>query len=320
MKQISSLDKSSDNTRGIFNYISPNIVESKRVANRSATNDELYVSVEMNVRSMRDQPEFLNISKSLEDYSIGFARSPSKVTDFLDHDEVVKVYHTEMKNFARAITGCDFAVALPHLLRDEGVTDDKSSVEDLRRHTKSVRAHHVVHNDYSQGFQEYLKGLNSKQMRNFFIQKQGAEFEELRARILKSQKLVVLNIWRSLLDEPLQHCPLGMCSRNSISTDDLIEVPLLEYGGVSLPQDQRFGVLLSSPNHQHAWHYVPKLTKEECLVFKTYDSAMSPFLPPLHSAFLDPQTPENAPKRRSVEIRIACFWDENTTVASSSKL
>ena len=90
-----------------------------------------------------------------------------------------------------------------------------------------------------------------------------------------------------------------MCIRDRIPTD------LWNYG-----DEQGFAIEIyqSSHNPEHRWFYFPKMHKEEVLMFKTYDSAMSPFMPTLHSAFDDPECPERASLRESIEVRVMCLY------------
>ena len=54
-----------------------------------------------------------------------------------------------------------------------------------------------------------------------------------------------------------------------------------------------------------------KMTKDETLLFRTYDSALAErgeaFWTP-HSAFLDPAIAPGTARRASVEMRVLCLW------------
>ena len=51
------------------------------------------------------------------------------------------------------------------------------------------------------------------------------------------------------------------------------------------------------------------MNRDEVLMFKTYDSDESPFIPTLHSAFDYPNTPKGTSPRESIEVRAVCFFD-----------
>jgi len=51
------------------------------------------------------------------------------------------------------------------------------------------------------------------------------------------------------------------------------------------------------------FYYYPGLTREELLVFLGYDSDAKEHAPCAHSAFEDGNTPADAPRRQSIELR-----------------
>ncbi|NND49608.1 MAG: methyltransferase, partial [Rhizobiales bacterium] len=62
-------------------------------------------------------------------------------------------------------------------------------------------------------------------------------------------------------------------------------------------------------NPAHEWYWFPKMTRDEALVFKVYDSdTSSQSRWTAHSAFHNPAAPEGAPPRESMEIRSFVFW------------
>ncbi|MFX6888168.1 CmcJ/NvfI family oxidoreductase, partial [Acinetobacter baumannii] len=61
-------------------------------------------------------------------------------------------------------------------------------------------------------------------------------------------------------------------------------------------------------NPAHRWYYVPRMTADEALLLKCYDSATdgrTRFCP--HTAFVDPTTPADAAPRESIEVRTLVF-------------
>jgi hypothetical protein len=66
--------------------------------------------------------------------------------------------------------------------------------------------------------------------------------------------------------------------------------------------------LTDSWSGQRIVHY-PKMSKDEVLIFKTYDSAEG-FVPTLHGSFDDPTTSPDAPARESCEARCVLLVPE----------
>ena len=61
-------------------------------------------------------------------------------------------------------------------------------------------------------------------------------------------------------------------------------------------------------NPDHQWFYVSRMTADEVLLLKCFDSktdGRARFAP--HSAFVDPTTPPDAPPRESIELRTLVF-------------
>jgi hypothetical protein len=112
-----------------------------------------------------------------------------------------------------------------------------------------------------------------------------------------------MNLWRPI--KPVERMPLGICDAQSVSTADLI--PIVISGRPSDPAGPFSGYNLAY-NPAHKWFYYPELQTDEVLAFKIYDSDDSrPYLT-AHTAFDDPASRADAPKRISHEIRaIALF-------------
>ena len=72
------------------------------------------------------------------------------------------------------------------------------------------------------------------------------------------------------------------------------------------------GGCAADPDHE--WYYFPEMQRDEVLCFKTYDSDEDPFHPTLHSSFLDPRTPPNAPVRKSLEVRVLCLLPRRSKI------
>ena len=96
--------------------------------------------------------------------------------------------------------------------------------------------------------------------------------------------------------------PLAVCDENSVPDDDrfIYELRFPDRTG------ENYSLRHST---EHKWYYYPKLTKDECLVFKVYDKKEDGPRFVFHSAFDEPGTPVDAPPRRSIEERAIAFFD-----------
>ncbi len=60
----------------------------------------------------------------------------------------------------------------------------------------------------------------------------------------------------------------------------------------------------------HKWFFFPRMAKDEALLFKVFDNKEDGPRFVFHTAFDDPDTPADAPPRRSIEIRAIAFFDD----------
>merc|ERR1719160_100006 len=160
-----------------------------------------------------------------------------------------------------------------------------------------------VHNDFCDNYgpaliKSFVTGEQYTQRFGFTheFSKDPSVTEEL----LRSSRMVVINTWRSVTPYPVECMPLAVADRRSIAREHLrCNKAGAPKGGLDL-----FGIV-HTPSH--AWYYFPKMHIDEVLLFKTYDSEEEPFLPTMHSAFADPDSPEDPRERHSVEVRVLCL-------------
>merc|ERR1712113_978202 len=63
---------------------------------------------------------------------------------------------------------------------------------------------------------------------------------------------------------------------------------------------------------QHQWYFYPSMTKNELLLFKQWDSAVTAKPSCFHSSFTDPFAPVDAPSRESIEVRVVALYVPTT--------
>lgn len=117
----------------------------------------------------------------------------------------------------------------------------------------------------------------------------------------------ILNVWRNASTTPVQSKPLAVCDVRSVPEEELGTYFLVEGGDAS---PRRMGQNLKLHySSAHAWWFYPAMTKDEALVFWTYDGRVpqSPRFT-LHCAFEEEGTHVNAPPRRAIIVRCAAVW------------
>jgi hypothetical protein len=101
----------------------------------------------------------------------------------------------------------------------------------------------------------------------------------------------------------VQSAPLALCDARSITAAELVPTDLVY-------PDKVGEVYSFVPSPAHRWYYFPQLSPEEVILIKIYDSLSDGKVARLtaHTAFDDPETPADAPPRRSIELRCLVFY------------
>ena len=217
---------------------------------------------------------------TLEEHGFELVSAPTAVTDFLDEDEVKRVYYPEVEALLKARTGASRVLIFDHTIRiDDG---ERSAALGQRL---PVRRAHV---DYT---------VKSGPQRVHDLVPDEAED-------LLTRRVSEINVWRSIAGT-VERAPLAVAEAPSIAFDDLIATDLV------YPENERVGEIYEFAHKPgHRWTYFPDMTANEALLLKSYDSetdGRSRFTP--HTAFDDPNTRPDAKARESIEVRAFLFFD-----------
>ncbi|KAI1449810.1 hypothetical protein F5Y02DRAFT_413489 [Annulohypoxylon stygium] len=148
----------------------------------------------------------------------------------------------------------------------------------------------------------------------------------------------IINVWRPI-ENPASDFPLAVIDWRTTKPDDFVPVDLLypkredfatdkdDRGKEMRPDESKWystdgyevrGETMSvAPNTAHKFYYQKDMTPDEVLLLKCYDSwgegqpegkeGIAVGTP--HTAFIDPQTPQDAPGRQSIEVRCLVFYN-----------
>jgi hypothetical protein len=214
---------------------------------------------------------------SLDAEGFALVRQTTSVKDFYDDDEVKSVYYPEAEKLIKAATGADRVFIFDHTVRKrvQGAADHAGG---LRQPVARVHVDHTARS-------------GPQRVRDLIPD----EAEEL----LKG-RVQIINLWRPIRG-PLLDSPLAVCDARSVRPEELVASDLVYQHRVGETYSVKY-----NPDHQ--WFYVPKMTVDEVLLLKCFDSrtdGRARFAP--HSAFADPTTPPDAPPRESIELRTLVF-------------
>ncbi len=128
----------------------------------------------------------------------------------------------------------------------------------------------------------------------------------------------VYNVWRST--DPLQAIeskPLALCDHSTISADDMISSD----GWRMTEPGTRLVLYRLVHDMAQNWHYFPRMEPNEAMIFRQYDSRIEDPASRVtfHTAFNDPTTRKDAPRRRSVEARVVAVFAEEDPIGRKSR-
>jgi hypothetical protein len=216
---------------------------------------------------------------TLDGQGFAFMHHEAKVVNFYDPEEVRRVYYPEVAALVKRVTGAVRVHVFDHNVRCR--TMAKEGLNGAREPVK------FAHNDYT---------LTSGPQRVRDLT--GAD-----AAALLKRRFAEINVWRPIRG-PVEETPLAVCDAQSMTLDDFIPSDL-KY------RDRTGEVYSVKYNPNHRWYYFPRMTRDEVLLLKCYDSAQdgrARFT--AHTGFDDPTSPPNVPPRESIEARMLVFFPE----------
>ena len=214
---------------------------------------------------------------SLDENGFTFVEHKTAVKDFLDPEELKRVYYPEVSLLMRTVSGAKRAHVFDHTLR---------SGDEAEREARLLREPVLsAHNDYTE-----WSGPN--RVRELM----GEEAETL----LKS-RFAIVQVWRAI-NQPIESNPLAIADAKSVEPGDLLVAERRYPNRVGQTYRLKY-------NPRHRWVYFPRMRRDEALVFKVYDSlADGRARWTAHTAFADPTSPPDARPRESIEIRTLAFF------------
>ncbi|MBX9719377.1 MAG: hypothetical protein K2X36_11135 [Microbacteriaceae bacterium] len=200
--------------------------------------------------------------------------------DAFDDDAAIKsAFYAQVVAYVKRHTGAHRVEVFDHTIR-------KRLPADLKVQTTVRRpAVLLVHSDYT---------VNSGPQRVRDIVPADAE-------ALLGRRVAFYNVWKPLFRR-VEELPLAMCDASTQDEGDLLTM--------ELKYRERTGeIYVMRHNPRHRWSYFPHMQPDQALLLKTYDSetdGRARFMG--HTAFEHPDTPPEAPRRESIEVRTMAFF------------
>ncbi|HAA91738.1 MAG TPA: methyltransferase [Rhodospirillaceae bacterium] len=223
----------------------------------------------MRLTDGRDEAE----SFTLDRHGFSFHRHETGMSDFLDEDQLLELYYPEVDALVKSATGAKKVHIFDHTIRIE---------DDGKRDSESVRAPvEIAHNDYTDK-------SGPQRVRDLFEPEEAEEWLQ--------RRFAVINVWRSI-GGPVVTTPLALSDASTMQPEDFIATDLVykdrvgEISQIGYSDGQR-------------WYYFSEMARDEALLIKCFDSATdgrARFT--AHTAFTNPNAPDGAPPRESIEVR-----------------
>lgn len=238
---------------------------------------------------------------TLDSHGFVLAEHQSTVQDFFDGDQVDDIYHNEVIEAVRQLTGASLVVPLGWMVRTSG---------DLERHQREV-----VGYTHKGGVQPPAADAHVDMM---------PDRAESMARDLYEQhcpggepysRFIASSLWRCFSPPP-QDWPLALCDGYSVTPEEgtpnsliiVDEIPDQETMLADLPEEETaITAAIFHFNPDHRWWYFSNMNRDEVVLLKFHDSDQSVAWRVPHTAFHDTTFPDARP-RESIEFRTVAYF------------
>lgn len=304
-------------TTAVFTYIDPtSLLNSDGSANRPWNKVDIYktsfdtVQRTCPVVSLRDATK--DISFGVDISGFGFFDSPAPDGALVDENAIRGRYYPHIERLVRdKLPGASRVVIFDHTVRRHEKTSPRQPVQ-------------LLHVDQTP------QAADARVLRHITDL---AEAEKL----LKA-RYQIINVWRPIAN-PASDAPLAVVDWRTTQPEDCVEVDLMypksqamDSGGSDKEvladakslhsienYEPRGSQYVIAPSDKHVFYYAPDMSPREVLFIKCFDSrgqdrpggtkGLAGFTP--HTAFVDPNTPADAPARQSIEVRCLVFYNED---------
>lgn len=217
--------------------------------------------------------------------------------DFADPTNVRERYYAEMEDLVRDATGASRVIIFDHTLRGS----DAKGLNVLGDAATSAAAVRRVHCDYAvESAPRRLRQLASSGSYT------GTRLSGDELKAIEEGRYAFVNVWRSIDDEhDIEECPLALCDPASVDSGDYVPYRMVYPDRVGGNYALRY-------SSEHRWFYYPLMKKNECLLFKTFDSREDVPRFVFHTAFDDPNSPQPPRPRKSIEVRAVAVLPKPT--------
>lgn len=240
--------------------------------------------------------------------------------DFFDQQQVLQEYYPECERIVQQAAGATRAFAFDHNIRSATGKKSKQRISGGQQVQGPAR---IVHGDYTlTSAPQRLRDLaqppgGNDTLRSLLGDNEALLPAERVEQALDQGRFAIINLWRSIVPEPVATLPLALCDAQTVHPQDLVVFEIHYHDRVGENYFAKY-------DPRQRWYYYPNMTRDEALLIKQWDSAGElassqgahadintdkPCTFSFHSAFEDAAAPADAPDRQSIEVRCIVFYD-----------
>lgn len=333
----------STHTTGIVNYQAPDVPHSLLSTGTMYVNRMITGSDEPPV-GLKPDPVLItalngrNLVLTLDVNGFTILSEQAPAIDFYAEDQILSQYYDHCCQLVKKITGASKVYAFDHNIRvssknswlnEPNYNKPEYKVKEIKGGSEVLSPANVVHNDYTlTSAPRRITLLADKPKLNDALRKVLGETplippEEVTDILTSGRRYAFINVWRNVANTPVDDMPLGLCDATTIAAEDLstFEIRYADRIGENY---------FASHRPEHKWVYFPRMTRDEAILLKVWDSHGDLALSycgnnsrhtgtPLssnsnistfsfHSAFKDNQAAPDCPPRESIECRLIAIY------------
>ncbi|KAI0946739.1 hypothetical protein AcW1_010116 [Taiwanofungus camphoratus] len=228
-------------------------------------------------------------SATLDTNGFQFFQGSPDHTSFMDEEEIKRQYYPEGVELVKRLTGARRVVPFDH----------------------TIRRHHPGEIDDAPSKRQPVPQVHVDQTPQSAVARVHKHLPAADVQSLLDRRFQIINLWRPI-DHPALDWPLALCDYTSIDRETDVVPITLKYPD---RDGETYGVKYSP---RQKWKYLRGMGPDEFVLIKCFDSRddgrTAVFTP--HTAFQDPSTPEDAPFRESIELRLLVFYGDQLRTQS----
>jgi len=211
---------------------------------------------------------------SLDVQGFALLQAPSAFFDFQDDEAIRSAYYPEVERLLAGATGAALVINFDH---------------NVRNAARAARGEAGIRGPVANTHNDFTARSGPDRVRRE-LERRGLDPE-----ILLRRRFSIVNLWRPI-GRIVERSPIALCDARTIAAEDAVAADLVY-------RDRTGETYAIRHNPAQHWYYFPRLSPDEAILIKGYESDPRAARFAAHAAFDDPTSPPQAPDRESIETR-----------------